>query len=59
MMKSQPAAKYRAFPAVDLTDRRWPGKTITHPPVWMITDLRDGNQALIEQMSPEKKAALL
>jgi 2-isopropylmalate synthase len=55
MMQSQPAAKYRAFPAIDLADRQWPGKTITRPPIWMSTDLRDGNQALIEPMSPEKK----
>jgi 2-isopropylmalate synthase len=55
MMLSNPAAKYRAFPAVDLSDRQWPGKTITKPPIWMSTDLRDGNQALIEPMSPEKK----
>ncbi len=54
-MMSQPAAKYRPFPAVDLADRQWPGKTITRPPIWMSTDLRDGNQALIEPMSPEKK----
>ncbi|HEU4374842.1 MAG TPA: 2-isopropylmalate synthase, partial [Telluria sp.] len=33
----------------------WPDKAITHPPIWMSTDLRDGNQALIEPMSPEKK----
>jgi 2-isopropylmalate synthase len=50
-----PSAKYRPFPAVDLADRQWPGKTITRPPIWMSTDLRDGNQALIEPMSIEKK----
>ncbi|MES2315857.1 MAG: 2-isopropylmalate synthase [Pseudomonadota bacterium] len=55
MMMSQPAAKYRAFPAIDLADRQWPRKTITRPPIWMSTDLRDGNQALIEPMSAEKK----
>jgi 2-isopropylmalate synthase len=55
MMMPQPAAKYRAFPAIDLADRQWPGKTISRPPIWMSTDLRDGNQALIEPMSPEKK----
>ena len=54
-MISNPAAKYRAFPAIDLPDRQWPGKTITAPPIWMSTDLRDGNQALIEPMSTEKK----
>ncbi|NNG25709.1 2-isopropylmalate synthase [Massilia sp. ML15P13] len=55
MMLKNPAAKYRPFPAVPLTDRQWPSRAITRPPVWMSTDLRDGNQALIEPMSPEKK----
>ncbi|MDQ2821647.1 MAG: 2-isopropylmalate synthase [Pseudomonadota bacterium] len=55
MMMQNPSAKYRPFPAIALHDRTWPGKTITHPPIWMSTDLRDGNQALIEPMSPEKK----
>jgi 2-isopropylmalate synthase len=55
MMIQNPAAKYRPFPAVALTDRTWPNATITRPPIWMSTDLRDGNQALIEPMSPEKK----
>ena len=54
-MLSNPAAKYRPFPAVQLADRQWPGNTITRPPIWMSTDLRDGNQALIEPMSVEKK----
>ena len=54
-MFTNPSAKYRPFPAVDLADRQWPGKTITHPPIWMSTDLRDGNQALIEPMSLDKK----
>jgi len=54
-MLTNPSAKYRPFPAVAIADRTWPGKTITHPPIWMSTDLRDGNQALIEPMSPEKK----
>ncbi len=54
-MLQNPSTKYRAFPPVGLTDRRWPNNTITHPPIWMSTDLRDGNQALIEPMSAEKK----
>ena len=54
-MLQNPSTKYRAFPPVGLTDRRWPNNTITHPPIWMSTDLRDGNQALIEPMSVEKK----
>jgi 2-isopropylmalate synthase len=55
MMLPKPAAKYRPFPAVQLTNRTWPDRVITTPPVWMSTDLRDGNQALIEPMSPERK----
>jgi 2-isopropylmalate synthase len=55
MMLPNPAAKYRPFPAVPLTSRTWPDRVITTPPVWMSTDLRDGNQALIEPMSVERK----
>ena len=54
-MLQNPSTKYRPFPAVGLTDRQWPSRTITRPPIWMSTDLRDGNQALIEPMSVEKK----
>ncbi len=54
-MLQNPAAKYRAFPPVRLTARTWPDQVITKPPIWMSTDLRDGNQALIEPMSPERK----
>ncbi|NEX61685.1 2-isopropylmalate synthase [Noviherbaspirillum galbum] len=55
MMLPHPENKYRAFPPVRLADRTWPDKTITAPPVWMSTDLRDGNQALIEPMSAASK----
>ena len=55
MMLQNPAAKYRAFPAIQLSDRQWPNNVISKPPIWMSTDLRDGNQALIEPMSIEKK----
>ncbi|HEY5800045.1 MAG TPA: 2-isopropylmalate synthase [Burkholderiaceae bacterium] len=55
MMLNNPAAKYRPFPAVPLENRQWPSRSITTPPIWMSTDLRDGNQALIEPMSVEKK----
>jgi 2-isopropylmalate synthase len=54
-MLSNPSTKYRPFPPVPLADRQWPNRTITQPPIWMSTDLRDGNQALIEPMTPEKK----
>ncbi|HET7350066.1 MAG TPA: 2-isopropylmalate synthase [Marmoricola sp.] len=50
-----PVHRYRPFPPVDLPDRTWPGTTITRAPRWLSTDLRDGNQALIDPMSPERK----
>lgn len=54
-MLSNPASKYRAYPVLDLPDRTWPNKTISQAPIWCSSDLRDGNQSLIEPMSPEKK----
>ncbi|MDO3381686.1 2-isopropylmalate synthase [Gilvimarinus algae] len=54
-MLDQPSSKYRAFPPIDLPDRQWPSRTIERPPVWMSTDLRDGNQALIDPMSVATK----
>ncbi len=55
-MLRDPSVKYRAFPQIDLPDRQWPSRTITQPPRWLSTDLRDGNQALIDPMDAEKKA---
>ncbi len=55
MMLKNPATKYSPFPPVELDDRRWPSRTITTAPVWMSTDLRDGNQALFEPMNVERK----
>jgi 2-isopropylmalate synthase len=57
-MLINPATKYRPFPPVNLTDRTWINHTITHPPIWLSTDLRDGNQALIEPMNIEQKLKL-
>ncbi|WP_116237142.1 2-isopropylmalate synthase [Parasphingopyxis lamellibrachiae] len=54
-MLNDPSVKYRPFPQIDLPDRQWPSKTITAPPRWLSTDLRDGNQALIDPMDGEKK----
>jgi len=54
-MLRDPSAKYRPFPPVNLPDRQWPSRTITQPPRWLSTDLRDGNQALIDPMDAEKK----
>lgn len=50
-----PGKKYVAFPAIDIPDRQWPSKMITKAPIWCSVDLRDGNQALIEPMGPERK----
>jgi 2-isopropylmalate synthase len=57
-MQSQPLRKYRPFPPITLPDRQWPARTITRAPIWLSTDLRDGNQALFEPMSIERKLQL-
>jgi 2-isopropylmalate synthase len=54
-MLNDPSVKYRPFPQINLPDRQWPSRTITQPPRWLSTDLRDGNQALIDPMGAEKK----
>ena len=54
-MLKNPATKYRPFPQIDIPDRTWPSKTITKAPVWLSSDLRDGNQSLIEPMDAAKK----
>ena len=55
MMLPKPAAKYRPFAPIALADRQWPNKVIDRAPIWMSTDLRDGNQALFEPMNVERK----
>lgn len=54
-MLQQPASKYRPFAPVGLKDRTWPDAVLTKAPIWLSTDLRDGNQALIEPMNVERK----
>jgi 2-isopropylmalate synthase len=54
-MLSDPSRKYRPFPQVPLPDRQWPSRTIMHPPRWLSTDLRDGNQAIVDPMDAVKK----
>ncbi|HEX7694673.1 MAG TPA: 2-isopropylmalate synthase, partial [Sphingomonas sp.] len=54
-MLRDPSTKYRAFPTINLPDRQWPSRTITTAPIWLSTDMRDGNQALIDPMDAEKK----
>ena len=55
-MLKNPGIKYRPFPQVDLPDRQWPSRTITKAPRWLSTDMRDGNQSLIDPMDADKKA---
>ena len=53
-----PCHRYRPFPPVDLPDRQWPSRSITSSPRWLSTDLRDGNQALIDPMNTARKQAM-
>ncbi len=52
---SMPYEKYRSFEPIDIEDRSWPSRVISKAPLWCSVDLRDGNQALIEPMDPERK----
>ena len=52
---NMPFEKYRAYGTIDLPDRLWPSAVITDAPLWCSVDLRDGNQALIEPMDPDRK----
>lgn len=56
-MLANPIQKYKPFVPFDrdFAERTWPSRRITTPPIWMSTDLRDGNQSLIEPMSVERK----
>ncbi|MFM0199851.1 2-isopropylmalate synthase [Paraburkholderia fungorum] len=54
-MLKNPASKYHSFKPINLTDRQWPSRVITRAPIWMSTDLRDGNQALFEPMNAQRK----
>jgi 2-isopropylmalate synthase len=53
-----PCHRYRPFPPVDLPDRQWPSRSITQAPRWLSTDLRDGNQSLIDPMDVARKRAM-
>lgn len=54
-MLQNPSGKYQAFQSIHLPTRTWPSKTLTKPPRWLSTDLRDGNQSLPDPMSIEQK----
>ncbi|KQS72496.1 2-isopropylmalate synthase [Rhizobium sp. Leaf371] len=52
------AVKYQSYPQVPITDRTWPSKTISSPPIWCSVDLRDGNQSLVDPMGHDRKARM-
>jgi 2-isopropylmalate synthase len=54
-MPGMPIHKYRPFQPIDLPDRTWPMRVIDRAPIWCSVDLRDGNQALVEPMGPDRK----
>ena len=54
-MLQDPSRKYPAFAPIALTDRTWPNAVLAQAPIWLSTDLRDGNQALIEPMDMARK----
>ncbi|MEQ8442797.1 MAG: 2-isopropylmalate synthase [Alphaproteobacteria bacterium] len=54
-MARMPIEKYRMYDRIDLPDRQWPGRVVDKAPIWCSVDLRDGNQALIEPMGPDRK----
>ena len=54
-MSGMPIHKYRPFAPIDLPERRWPMQVINRAPQWCSVDLRDGNQALVEPMGPDRK----
>ncbi|MFZ3186620.1 MAG: 2-isopropylmalate synthase [Pseudomonas sp.] len=54
-MLKDPSSKYRAFTPINIPDRTWPNKVIHQAPIWLSSDLRDGNQSLIEPMDAAKK----
>ncbi|KAG8630585.1 hypothetical protein KVT40_002204 [Elsinoe batatas] len=54
-MLKDPSIKYKKFKPLDLPNRQWPSKTLDKPPRWLSTDLRDGNQSLVDPMDGEQK----
>lgn len=57
-MLTDPSQKYRPLTPIAVADRQWPSRSLTQAPIWLSTDLRDGNQALFEPMNRERKLRL-
>jgi 2-isopropylmalate synthase len=49
-MLKDPSIKYKKFKPLDIPNRKWPSQTLDKPPRWLSTDLRDGNQSLVDPM---------
>lgn len=54
-MLANPSQKYKPYTPLVLNDRQWPSNSLTNVPIWLSTDLRDGNQALANPMTVEQK----
>ena len=52
---AMPFQKYKPVAPIDLSDRKWPSRVLTHAPRWCSVDLRDGNQALVDPMNVDEK----
>ena len=57
LLSIDPSQKYKAYTPLNLTGRTWPTKTFVKAPIWLSTDLRDGNQALANPMTGDQKLA--
>ncbi len=57
-MSSYDYRKYKPFPPIQMSERRWPDRVIERAPLWCSVDLRDGNQALVEPMTARQKSRL-
>lgn len=57
MLRADPSIRYQPYTPLQLPDRQWPSKTLNKVPIWLSTDLRDGNQALANPMTIEQKNA--
>lgn len=55
VMLKDPSSKYKTFPPIKLPNRQWPSKTLDKAPRWLSTDLRDGNQSLVDPMNGDEK----
>ena len=53
---ADPSIKYKPYTPLDLPNRQWPSKVNRSPPIWLSTDLRDGNQALANPMTVAQKS---